>query len=154
MLPKLLAFGAVPARARLALRLLPRLGPHLNPLLDDPGSALRRVGDVLVWEGERGQRVLATLEGLTEGQQRIEAAARGLEAAQLSLASGLGALTSLSLLQAGLTSLAAFIASPLLGLGSGLRRHSTGRTSQTRTVPSVSAEASRRPSGLNARPRM
>src|SRR4051812_454069 len=107
----LLLLGLLPPTRTLATWVLTQLalkaGPHVVRLLQDPGGAVGRVGDVLVWQGDKGREVLATLEGLTESQARVEQAVARIETAQLGIAGGLGTLASWSMATLGVTSLAA-----------------------------------------------
>jgi hypothetical protein len=112
MLPKLLLLGPVPAQAHVAAAwLLTQLADKARPLVErflhDPAGAVGRFGDVLLWQGESGQQVIGTLEGLSESQARIEQVVGRIETAQLGLTSGLGTPTSLSMATLGVTSLAA-----------------------------------------------
>jgi hypothetical protein len=51
----------------------------VKPLAEDPAGAIQRVGDVLVWNGSNGRTVLATLESLSDGQERIEQVVNRIE---------------------------------------------------------------------------
>src|ERR1051326_4129901 len=70
---------------------------HVERFVQDPRGSIGRVGDLLVWHGEQGQHVIATLEGLTESQDRIEQVVGRIETAQIGIAGSLGTLTSLSM---------------------------------------------------------
>jgi hypothetical protein len=111
MAPPPVALGLVPAAGSLGTWLLTRLAlvarPHAERLLGDPAGAVGRLGDVLVWQGPAGRRVVATLEGLGESQARVEQVVGRIEEAQIGLGGSLGALTSLSMATLGVASLAA-----------------------------------------------
>jgi hypothetical protein len=74
MLPTLLDLGPLPPKAKVLWWVAARLGQAVKPLLDDPQGALHRFGDAIVWKGHTGGKVLATLEGVADGQDRIRAA--------------------------------------------------------------------------------
>ena len=112
MLPlKLLMLGPVPPQAKLAAWLLLQLADKAKPLvenfLQDPTGAVGRMGDLLFWQGASGRQVIGTLEAMSESQARIERVVGHIETAQIALAGGLGALTSLSMATLGVASLAA-----------------------------------------------
>ena len=74
-------------------------GPVSNPL--------GRIGDLLVWNSDRGKQVVAAIETLGESQRRIESAVSGIESTQLAMASTLGTVQALSMATFGITSLSA-----------------------------------------------
>jgi len=111
MAANLLMLGAIPLARQIGPWLLFQLAakakPYAEKFLQDPSGSIARVGDVLVWNGEKGRQVIATLEGLTESQARIEQVVGHIEAAQIGVSSSLGTLASLSMATLGVTSLAA-----------------------------------------------
>ena len=106
MLPTLLTLGQVAGRTPLLTWLAAKLGPAVGNLLNDPQGTLHRVGDVLVWGGESGQRVLALLEDLSGGQNHLAASMQNIETAQIKTAASLGALVPLAMFGLGVTALA------------------------------------------------
>lgn len=82
-----------------------RHAPKLLEFLGDAGGHLSRVGDLLVWNGEKGASVIATLESLHESQARIEGVVRNIEATQLVMSNALGTIHNLSMATLGVTSL-------------------------------------------------
>ena len=64
-----------------------------------------RFGDVIVWNGEKGQQVLVGLESLRDSTVRIENAVVGIEGAQLAMQGTLGVVQSVSIATLGVTSL-------------------------------------------------
>lgn len=83
--------------------LVQTLGPKVQCFLTDPGGALERVGDLLVWNGEKGQTVLAGLESLADNQQRIINVVENIETVQIQAAGILGGLVGFSMLNLGMT---------------------------------------------------
>lgn len=79
------------------------LRQQLQQLIADPRGNLSRVGDLIVWNGEGGSRVLAGLDGLVEQGSRIEQAVAGIESAQLAMNGVLGTIQTVSLATLGLT---------------------------------------------------
>src|SRR6516225_2098484 len=67
--------GLIPAKGQLLPILLRegiRLGlPFAQQIAQDPAGTVSRVGEALVWNGTKGQQVLAGLASLSEGQSRI-----------------------------------------------------------------------------------
>jgi hypothetical protein len=53
--------------------------PAIEAILTDPGGFASRVGDIVIWNGSHGQKVLAGLQTLGESQQRIEQAVTSIE---------------------------------------------------------------------------
>ena len=70
-------------------------------------QSLERVGDLIVWNGEKGTHVVAAMDSLTESQGRIESAISGVETTQLTMASTLSTVQLLSMATLGVTSLTA-----------------------------------------------
>ncbi|MBB01543.1 MAG: hypothetical protein CMJ47_02745 [Planctomyces sp.] len=66
-----------------------------------------RIADTIVWDGENGRQVIASLEGLTESQNRITGAIQGLESSQLAAASTLQTVQNVSMASFGVLSLTA-----------------------------------------------
>jgi hypothetical protein len=60
-----------------------------------------------VWQTNGGREVIATLENLSESQNRVESAVAHIETAQIGMAHGLSNLTSLSMASLGVVSLSA-----------------------------------------------
>jgi carbon storage regulator len=84
--------------------LLARIPPEF---WSDPAAQIGRIGDVILWKGSTGQRVIATLEGVAESQQRIDSAVAGIESTQLGTLSVLSTMQHLSMATFGLTALSA-----------------------------------------------
>ncbi|WP_020471373.1 hypothetical protein [Zavarzinella formosa] len=107
----LLSLGLVPAVRSLGAWAVTQIAAHAAPraeaFLADPAGSVSRLGDLLVWEGTGGRRVIASLEGLQDSQARIERVVREIETAQIGTAGALGALTNLSMFSLGVTSLSA-----------------------------------------------
>ncbi len=105
------SLGLVPVGVNLSWWLLRQLAhtalPRAQQWLAGPPGPVSRVGDVLVWQGQNGQRVLAGLEGLGESNARIEQAVGRVEQAQIAAGQALGALTALSMATLGFGALAA-----------------------------------------------
>ena len=76
-------------------------------IVQDPSGTISRLGDLVVWNGSSGQKVLAGLETLNEKQDRIEGVVQHIETAQIGMASSLGMLTSLSMASLGIGLLSA-----------------------------------------------
>lgn len=91
-----------------ATPILQILGPKIiegaEELLRNP-HLVQRIGDVIVWNGETGQRVLAGLESLGESSTRIENAITGIEGTQLAMQGTLGMVQTVSIATLGMTSL-------------------------------------------------
>ena len=79
--------------------------PQWNALLADPAGYASRVGEVLVWQNDTGQHVIAGLQGVAESQVRVEQAVAAVEATQLGMAGSLHALQALSMATLGIASL-------------------------------------------------
>src|SRR5688500_15482929 len=98
MTPVLTVLGSLPALARPATWVLTQLmvqaRPAVGRFLQDPAGAVSRLGDVIVWQGEQGREVIATLEHLAESQDRVTQAVERIEEAQIGVAGALGTLTS------------------------------------------------------------
>jgi len=109
-MPGLLPLGIVPLGRTVGSWALTQLALHAVPkvetFLGDPAGSVSRLGDVLVWDGPGGQRVLAGLEGLKDSQSRIEQAVQHIETAQIGVSQALGTLTTISMATLGVTSLA------------------------------------------------
>ena len=105
------ALGLIPNHTGLTwwlVRDLTRLAvPGVRQFVEDPSGAVRRIGDVLVWDGPKGREVIAGLESLSESQARIQQVVGNIEQAQIGITAGLGTLTSLSMATLGLGALAA-----------------------------------------------
>ena len=105
------ALGLIPSHTGLTwclVRELTRLAVAVvRQFVEDPSGAVRRIGDVLVWDGPKGQEVIAGLESLSESQARIQQVVGNIEQAQIGITAGLGTLTSLSMATLGLGALAA-----------------------------------------------
>jgi hypothetical protein len=78
----------------------------VGPLMSDP-KRLSRIGELIVWQGESGQQVVAGLASVSENQQRIERAIANIETTQLALSGSLDVVQGLSMATFGVTSLAA-----------------------------------------------
>ena len=74
-------------------------------MLSDPLTHIRRIGDLIVWDGPKGCQLIAGLESIKESQHRIETAVSGIEHAQLAMSGTLHAVQTLSMATFGLTSL-------------------------------------------------
>ena len=107
MLGRALVRELVPPHADLAIWVLTRLTTALRPALDDPRGTLGLIGDVLVWDGPAGRRMVAGLEGLTDGQARIGRVVNHLEAGQAAASATLGTLVRCSMFNLGVTALGA-----------------------------------------------
>src|SRR5437588_7950546 len=83
--------------------LVQTLGPKVQSFLTDPGGALERVGDLLVWNGTNGQTVVAALESLADDQTRISKVVEHIEELQIQTAGTLGGLVAFSMLNLGMT---------------------------------------------------
>jgi hypothetical protein len=82
-----------------------------------------RIGDLIVWQGESGRRVLAGLSAVTESQARIEGAVSHLATAQATMAGTLGVVQAVSLATFGLTAFSStFMAWRLKALNDRLTR--------------------------------
>ncbi len=72
----LLPLGAIPKATEITswiLRELYRAGtPHVATFLQNPTGHVERLGDLLVWQGGHGTRVLAGLEQVQEHSLRIQ----------------------------------------------------------------------------------
>jgi hypothetical protein len=79
--------------------------PGLAKMLLDPSSAVGRFGDVLVWDGPAGQKVIGGLEMLGESQTRIHSAIAGIDSAQIAAEGLLGVVQTLSIATLGVTAL-------------------------------------------------
>jgi hypothetical protein len=79
--------------------------PGLAKMLLDPSSAVGRFGDVLVWDGPAGQKVIGGLEMPGESQTRIHSAIAGIDSAQIAAEGLLGVVQTLSIATLGVTAL-------------------------------------------------
>lgn len=79
--------------------------PAIQGALTDPNGFATRIGDVVVWNGEKGQTVLAGLQQVRESQIRIESAVNAIETAQIGLESAIGGLQTVAMATLGVTSL-------------------------------------------------
>lgn len=86
---------------------LPLAAERLRPLIADPTSTIERLGDLIVWRGETGQKVIGLLGGITESQARIEGAVERIESAQVGMAGTLDTVLNLSLFNFGFGALGA-----------------------------------------------
>lgn len=80
--------------------------PAIEAILTDPGGFASRVGDIVIWNGSQGQKVLAGLQTLGESQQRIEQAVTSIESAQIATTAALSGLQAVSFATLGVASLA------------------------------------------------
>jgi hypothetical protein len=83
--------------------------PAIEAILSDPSGFASRVGDVVIWNGSSGQRVLAGLQSLGESQQRIEQSVTSIESAQIAANAALSGLQAVSFATLGVASLAGAI---------------------------------------------
>jgi hypothetical protein len=101
--------GLIPTKGQLLPILLRegiRLGlPFAQQIAQDPAGTVSRIGDVLVWNGTKGQQVLAGLASLSEGQARIEQVVNHIDTVQLGISHTLGVMYTLSIATLGVTSL-------------------------------------------------
>lgn len=79
--------------------------PAIQNALADPSGYVSRVGDVVVWNGEHGQAVLAGLQQVSESQIRVESAITAIESTQIGLEATVGGLQTVAMATLGLTSL-------------------------------------------------
>ncbi len=79
--------------------------PAIQRALTDPNGFATRIGDIVVWNGEKGQTVLAGLQQVSESQSRIESALNTIETAQIGFESAIGGLQTLAMATLGVTSL-------------------------------------------------
>lgn len=79
--------------------------PAIQTALTDPTGFISRVGDVVVWNGEHGQTVLAGLQQVSESQIRVESAITAIETTQLGFEATIGGLQTVAMATLGLTSL-------------------------------------------------
>lgn len=79
--------------------------PSIKGVLTDPNGFATRIGDVVVWNGEKGQTVLAGLQQVSESQIRIDSAISAIETAQIGLESAVGGLQTVAMATLGVTSL-------------------------------------------------
>lgn len=103
--------GAVPKLATnfgqwFLLNALPIVATRLRPILENPEGTVQRLGDLVVWQGPSGQKVLGMLGGISESQTRIEGAVERIEAAQIGMSSTLDTVLNLSLFSIGFSALA------------------------------------------------
>jgi hypothetical protein len=107
----ILSLGLIRPDAQLtwwvATELYRHAAPAVQRLITDPAGMIGRLGDLFVWTGPSGRRVLAGLEGAAENHARVAQAVGHIEAAQFGLAKGVVTLTHLSMATLGATSLAA-----------------------------------------------
>ncbi|RBP45200.1 hypothetical protein DES53_103198 [Roseimicrobium gellanilyticum] len=88
------------------LRLAQEKGiPLLEKLLSEPGAYLSRVGDLVLWNGEKGSSVVAGLQAVGENQTRILSTVAAIENAQLTTNIALGSIHTLSMASLGIASL-------------------------------------------------
>ena len=106
MLP-LKLLGSLDPRGVLAEWVLAKLWEHgasaAIEILKDAKGYVTRVGDLIVWQGGSGRRVLAGLTAVTESQARIEGAVSHLATAQTAMAGTLGIVQAVSLVTFGVT---------------------------------------------------
>ena len=106
MLP-LKLLGSLDPRGVLAEWVLAKLWEHgasaAIEILKDVKGYVTRVGDLIVWQGESGRRVLAGLTAVTESQARIEGAVSHLATGQTAMAGTLGIVQAVSLATFGVT---------------------------------------------------
>ena len=105
MLPYTLIRELLPRQADLLTWTVGKLAPALRLMVNDPEGTLHRIGDVLVWDGPTGRRMVAGLEGLGDAQARIEGVVNHLGAGQLAASATLGSLARCSMLNLGVTAL-------------------------------------------------
>jgi len=79
--------------------------PAIQSALSDPNGYISRVGDVIVWNGEQGQAVLAGLQQMSESQIRVESAITAIETTQIGIDAAMGGLQSVAMATLGVTSL-------------------------------------------------
>lgn len=110
MLPTII-LGGLPRANQLVPWLLrvgvEKFGPEVQSLVADPSGYVGRVGEVLVWNSDKGRRVIAGLQGVAESQERVEQAIAGIEATQMGMAGSLHALQAVSMATLGTASLSA-----------------------------------------------
>ncbi len=101
--------GLIPAKGHLLSLLLHegiRQGlPFAQRMIQNPGGAVTRIGDALVWNSPNGQHVLAGLASLSDGQSRIEQVVNHMDTVQLGMQHTLGVMHTLSIATLGVTSL-------------------------------------------------
>jgi hypothetical protein len=102
---------AITILSEVALPLLPKLLeysrkiPAIADALSDASGYATRLGDLIVWRGSSGQKVLLGLQSLTESQARIQQAVTSIETAQLATNAALGSLHLLACANLGITAL-------------------------------------------------
>ena len=105
------ALGLIPNHTGLTwwlVRDLTRLAvPGVRQFVEDPSGAVRRIGDVLVWNGPKGREVVSGLESVSESHARIQQVVGNIEQGRIGITAGLGTPTSLSMATLGLGALAA-----------------------------------------------
>lgn len=79
--------------------------PAIQSALSEPAGYISRVGDVVVWNGEQGQTVLAGLQQVSESQVRVESAITAIETTQIGLEASIGGLQTVAMATLGVTSL-------------------------------------------------
>tara|TARA_B100001093_G_C26799415_1_gene1002655 strand:+ start:291 stop:1436 length:1146 start_codon:yes stop_codon:yes gene_type:complete len=79
--------------------------PAIQTVLQDPHGFASRVGDMVVWNGSKGQEVVAGLQTLGDSQQRIDQALISIESTQIVANSALSSLQYVSFATLGLTTL-------------------------------------------------
>lgn len=77
----------------------------ITEVVGDPAGYATRIGDVVVWNGSAGQKVLAGLQSLGDSQIRIEQAVTSLEGAQIATNGALGAMNAVASATLGVTTL-------------------------------------------------
>jgi len=86
---------------------LPFAAARILPIMDDPTGAAQRLGDLVIWQGTSGQKVLGMLGGISESQTRIEGAVERIETAQVAMSGTLGTVLNISLFHLGFSAFAA-----------------------------------------------
>jgi hypothetical protein len=81
--------------------------PVVDEFMKDPNGMVSRVGDLLVWNGEAGTRVIGGIEQLAEGQNRIRQVVKHIETVSVASSGAIDALANMSMLALGVGSLAA-----------------------------------------------
>ncbi len=81
-------------------------GPIAVEILRRP-NRINRLGDLLVWDGEGGRKIIAGLDGVGENVNRINSAVAGIETAQLATNGILNTLQTVSFATLGVTALSA-----------------------------------------------
>lgn len=99
--------GLVPKAAPLAQWVLQELykagHPHLMQVIQNPTGQIERLGDLLIWKGDNGTRVIGGLEQIQEQSLRIQSLVENVQATQILTSASLGALHTMSCLGMGVT---------------------------------------------------